>query len=186
MSKSFNETERNYEIYNKELAAIIRALKEWRHYLEGQGIPIEIWTDHKNLEYFMKAQDLTRRQARWALFLSRFNFALHHKPGKLSTKPDTLSRRSDHFKEDANDNTNRILIKPEQIKIRATKRGHTTVLNERPLIKRIRDIQTMEDEVRQAVEQVKKLGPKSLKKGLHEWNTEPLLLSKEQLSIPNN
>ena len=64
------------------------------------------------------------------MFLSRFDFALHHKPGKLSTKPDALSRRSDHFKEDADDNTNRILIKPEQIRIRATKRGQATVLNE--------------------------------------------------------
>jgi len=90
-SKSFNETERNYEIHDKELAAIIRALEEWRHHLEGQGLTMEIWTDHKNLEYFMKAQNLTRRQARWALFLSRFDFTLHHKPGKLSTKPDALS-----------------------------------------------------------------------------------------------
>jgi len=99
-SKSFNETERNYEIHDKELGAIIKALEEWRHYLEGQGIPVEIWTDHKNLEYFMKLQNLTRRQARWALFLSRFDFTLHHKPGELSTKPDALSRRADHFKSD--------------------------------------------------------------------------------------
>lgn len=69
-SKSFNETERNYETHDKELVAIIQALDEWRHYMEGQGIPVEIWTDHKNLEYFMKAQNLTRRQAQWALFLS--------------------------------------------------------------------------------------------------------------------
>ena len=63
-SKSFNETERNYEIHDKELAAIIRALEEWRHHLEGQRLTMEIWADHKNLEYFMKAQNLTRRQAR--------------------------------------------------------------------------------------------------------------------------
>lgn len=91
-SKSFNETEQNYEIHDKELAAIIRALEEWRHYMEGQGIPVDIWTDHKNLEYFMKAQNLTRRQVQWALFLSQFDFVLHHKPGKLSQKPNTLSR----------------------------------------------------------------------------------------------
>jgi len=146
-SKSFNETERNYEIHDKELAAIIRALEEWRHHLEGQGLTMEIWTDHKNLEYFMKAQNLTRRQARWALFLSRFDFTLHHNPGKLSTKPDALSRRADHFKSDADDNLARTVIKPEQIKIQAAKRGQAMINNEKPLIQRIKQYQEMEDDV---------------------------------------
>ena len=146
-SKSFNETERNYEIHDKELAAIIKALEDWRHYLEGQGIPLEIWTDHKNLEYFMKAQNLTRRQARWALFLSRFNFVLRDKPGKLSTKPDTLSRRADHFKSDADDNRERIMITPDKVKVMSTKRGHSMIINERPLVRRIREQQTMEDDI---------------------------------------
>ncbi len=186
-SKSFNETERNYEIHDKELAAIIRALEEWRHYMEGQGIPVEIWSDHKNLEYFMKAQNLTRRQARWALFLSRFDFTLQHKPGKLSTKLDALSRRLDHFKSDVDDNLARIIIKPEQIKIMATKRGQAMILNKRPLVQRIKEIQTMEDKVRTAVEQVKKLGPKALKKGLEHWNTEEgLLLFKGRIYVPKN
>ena len=58
LSKSLNETERNYEIYNKEMLAIIRGLESWRHLLEGAQFKFEIWTDHKNLEYFMKAQNL--------------------------------------------------------------------------------------------------------------------------------
>ena len=70
LSKSLNETERNYEIHNKEMLAIIRRLEVWRHLLEGAQSKFEIWTDHKNLEYFMKAQKLNRRQARWALYLS--------------------------------------------------------------------------------------------------------------------
>ena len=63
LSKSLNETERNYEIYNKEMLAIIRGLESWRYLLEGAQFKFEIWTDHKNLEYFMKAQKLNRRQA---------------------------------------------------------------------------------------------------------------------------
>ena len=63
LSKSLNEIERNYEIYNKEMLAIIRELEAWRHLLEGVQFKFEIWTDHKNLEYFMKAQKLNRRQA---------------------------------------------------------------------------------------------------------------------------
>jgi len=70
LSKLLNETERNYEIHDKEMLAIIRGLEAWRHLLEGAQSKFEIWTDHKNLEYFMKAQKLNRRQARWALYLS--------------------------------------------------------------------------------------------------------------------
>ena len=81
LSKLLNETERNYEIHNKEMLAIIRGLEAWRHLLEGVQIKFEIWTDHKNLEYFMKAQKLNRRQARWALYLSRFDFLLKHVAG---------------------------------------------------------------------------------------------------------
>jgi len=58
LSKSLNETERNYEIHNKKMLVIIRELENWRHLLEGVKFKFEIWTDHKNLEYFMKAQKL--------------------------------------------------------------------------------------------------------------------------------
>jgi len=70
--------EQNYEIHDKEMLAIIRALEEWRHFLEGARHPIEIWTDHKNLEYFMTAKKLNRRQARWSLYLAHFDFKLTH------------------------------------------------------------------------------------------------------------
>ena len=63
LSISLNEMERNYEIHDKEILAIIRGLEAWRHLLEGAQFKFEIWTDYKNLEYFMKAQKLNRRQA---------------------------------------------------------------------------------------------------------------------------
>ena len=58
LSKSLNETERNYEIHDKEMLVIIRGLESWRYLLEGAQLKFEIWTDHKNLKYFMKAQKL--------------------------------------------------------------------------------------------------------------------------------
>ena len=64
LSKSLNKTKRNYEIHDKEMLAIIRGLEAWRHLLKRVQFRFEIWTDHKNLEYFMKAQKLNRRQAR--------------------------------------------------------------------------------------------------------------------------
>jgi hypothetical protein len=77
-SKSLSAVEQNYKIHDKEMLAVIRALEDWRHFLEGAHHEVEIWTDHKNLEYFMLAKKLNRRQARWSLYLSRFNFSMHH------------------------------------------------------------------------------------------------------------
>jgi len=63
MSKQMLPAECNYVIYDKELLTIIEALKLWRHYLEGSPHPVEIWSNHKNLEYFCSAQALNHRQA---------------------------------------------------------------------------------------------------------------------------
>jgi len=63
LSKSLNEMERNYKIHDKEMLAVIRGLENWRHLLEGAKYKFKVWTDYKNLEYFMKAQKLNRRQA---------------------------------------------------------------------------------------------------------------------------
>jgi len=98
ISKSLSDTERNYEIHDKEILAVVRCLEAWRHFLEGATTKFEIWTDHKNLEYFMKAQQLNRRQVRWALYLSRFNFLLKHVPGSKMGKADSLSRRPDYVR----------------------------------------------------------------------------------------
>ena len=91
-SESLNTVERNYEIHDKEMLVIIQALEEWRHFLEGTRHLVEVWTDHKNLQYFMTAKKLNRRQAQWSLYLSRFDFALHHQPGCTMGKSDALSR----------------------------------------------------------------------------------------------
>jgi RNase H-like domain found in reverse transcriptase len=78
------------------MLAIIRAMEEWRQFLEGVEHQFEVWTDHKNLEYFMTAKKLNCRLARWSLFLARFDFLLHHRPGKSMGKSDALSQRADH------------------------------------------------------------------------------------------
>jgi len=116
LSKSLNETERNYEIHDKEMLAIVRGLEAWRHLLEGAQYKFEIWTDHKNLEYFMKAQKLNRRQARWALYLSWFDFTLKHVAGAKMGKVDGLSRRADWKIEVDKDNENQVFIKDNWIR----------------------------------------------------------------------
>ena len=93
------------------MLAIIRGLEAWRHLLEGVQSKFKIWTDHKNLEYFMKAQKLNRRQARWALYLSQFDFTLKHVAGAKMGKTDGLSRRADWKIGVDKDNKNQIFIK---------------------------------------------------------------------------
>jgi hypothetical protein len=96
LSKSLNMVEQNYKIHDKEMLAIICALEEWQHFLEGAQLKFEVWTDHKNLEYFQTAQKLNLQQAQWSLYLSQFDFLLHHKPGRSMGKPDALSQHTDH------------------------------------------------------------------------------------------
>lgn len=91
-SRRLNPAERNYDIGNRELLAVKAALEEWRHWLEGAKQPFLVWTDHKNLEYIRTARRLNSRQARWSLFLTRFNFTLSYRPGSRNIKPDALSR----------------------------------------------------------------------------------------------
>ena len=63
LSKALTETQRNYEIYDKEMLAIMLSLEEWRHYLIGADEVFEIWTDHQNLQYFRQPQKVNQRQA---------------------------------------------------------------------------------------------------------------------------
>ena len=94
-SKKMSPAECNYEIYDKELLAIVRAFEEWRPELAGTdpGKPVKVLSDHRNLEYFMTTRQLNRRQARWSEFLSEFHFQVQYRPGKQGTKPDSLTRR---------------------------------------------------------------------------------------------
>src|SRR5699024_9122803 len=94
-SRKHSATECNYEIYDKELLAIIRCFEEWRPELERTPSPTKVITNHRTLEYFMTTKLLTRRQARWSEFLSRFNLKIVYRPGKQGAKPDALTRRSE-------------------------------------------------------------------------------------------
>lgn len=97
LSKSLAPAERNNDIFDKEMLAVIRALKEWRHFLKGSSFPFTILIDHKNLEYFAKSKVLNRWQIRWMGFLSDFNFVIQYCPGVENSKADIFSHRLDHL-----------------------------------------------------------------------------------------
>src|ERR1700751_1546323 len=95
-SEGLNPAERNYDVYDREFLALIRALRFWRYLLEGSGHRIKIYTDHANLTKHREAQKLSGKLSRYISFLARFDFELHHLPGKTNTTADALSRWSDY------------------------------------------------------------------------------------------
>ena len=157
--KFLNETERNYKIYDKEMLVIIRELENQRHLLEDAKFRFEVWTDYKNLEYFMKAQKLNRRQACQALYLSRFNFTLKHISGTQMEKIDRHSRRLDWKIWTENDNNNQILNKDQCIC------SLSEVVIERPeviILEKIKIARNKDKEVVRVVEKMKKAEVKVL------------------------
>ena len=109
----FGLAEHNYDIYDRELLAVMRALDAWHHYLLGSPTTVKVFTDHKNLTYFRQPRNLNCRQARWLLDLLEFDLTFEHIPGRNFCAPDALSRRPDHIPMSDMDNEAVILLPDE-------------------------------------------------------------------------
>jgi ribonuclease HI len=83
--------EKNYPTHDLELAAVIHALKTWRHYLYGQKC--DIYTDHKSLKYIFTQSELNMRQRRWLELIKDYELEIHYHPGKENVVADALSRK---------------------------------------------------------------------------------------------
>jgi len=90
-TRKFSPAEINYDVHDKEMAAIVAAFKEWAYMLMSVDDQILVYTDHKNLEYFNTTKTLNRRQHRWAKFLQPFNLKIIYREGRLNEKADALS-----------------------------------------------------------------------------------------------
>ena len=97
------------------MLVVIRELENQKYLLKGAKFKFKVWTDHKNLEYFMKMQKLNWRQAYWVLYLSQFDFTLKHVLGTKMEKADGLSKRPDQKVEVEKDNKNQVFIKGCQL-----------------------------------------------------------------------
>jgi hypothetical protein len=117
-SRGMMPAERNYEIYDKELLAIVVLFQQWRHFLQGGRHKVTVITDHLNLKYFLSTKQLTRRQARWSLFLNEFDFVITHKPGLLHGRADGPSRRPDYNTKTEPQNFKQLLA-PHQLQLNA-------------------------------------------------------------------
>jgi hypothetical protein len=97
-SRKMQAAELNYDIGNKEMLAMVEAIKHWRYYLKGARNRFTVFTDHQNLVRFMEVKELNRRQARWALFLSDYDFEIVYQAGSKMGKSDALTRRYEMLK----------------------------------------------------------------------------------------
>ena len=91
-SRQLKNHKQNYPTHDMELAAIVFAMKAWRHYLYGEQF--EVFSDHKSLKYIFTQRDLNMRQCRWMEFLEDYDFTLHYHPGKENVVADALSLKS--------------------------------------------------------------------------------------------
>ena len=91
-SRQLKTHEKNYPTHDLELAAVVFALKSWRHYLYGERF--EVFSDHKSLKYIFTQKDLNLRQRRWMELLEDYDFDMQYHPGKANVVADALSRKS--------------------------------------------------------------------------------------------
>jgi len=125
----------------------------------------------------MKVQKLNRRQARWALYLSRFNFMLKHVPGRKMGKVDSLSRRPDWEVEVEKDNEDQRLVKPEWLEVRKTETIEI-IVDGADLLEEVRKSKVKDDEVVKVVEDMKRAGVKMLRD--EEWREVDGIMYKER------
>ncbi|XP_071928113.1 uncharacterized protein [Coffea arabica] len=90
-SRKLKPHERNYPTHDLELAAVVFALKKWRHYL--YGVTFEVYTDHKSLKYLFSQKELNLRQRQWVEFLEDYDCTINYHPGKANVVADALSRQ---------------------------------------------------------------------------------------------
>jgi RNase H-like domain found in reverse transcriptase/Integrase zinc binding domain/Chromo (CHRromatin Organisation MOdifier) domain len=118
-SATFTSTEWNYDIYKRELLAIMKALVHWRQYLRWTKEPFTIMMDHTNLQYWKSLKNLNWCTAQWHADLQEYNYEILYILGKTNMPPDVLSRslEADQGKKD---NKDVVIIPDEKFKIAAT------------------------------------------------------------------
>ena len=139
-SATFSPAERNYDIYERELLAIMKALNHWRPYLGWTKELFTILTDHANLQYWKVPQNLTRRTARWHADLQEYDYVLQYIPGKSNVPSDFLSQPPDADK-GSGDNKGITIIPAERIRaaiidippVLEVKRGLMNLFHDHPL-----------------------------------------------------
>jgi hypothetical protein len=176
--KSLTKERGNYDTGDRELLAIVRALKEWRHYIQGSGHTTIVLLDHDNPWHFKVPQTIGWQMAWWTLYLSEFDIKLVHIPGKKNIQADLLSRRPDLCPQGTNNED--VIVLPEHLFIN---------LIDMELQKKIANAKSMDYDAAEAIKELLKQGPREAKKDLMDWKVEEfegenILFYKEKNYVP--
>jgi RNase H-like domain found in reverse transcriptase len=155
LSKSLTKEQRNYDTGDRELLAIVRALEEWRHHIQGSGHTTTVLSDHDNLRHFKVPQTIGRQMARWTLYLSEFDIKLVHIPGKKNIHADSLSQRPDLCPQ-GTDNKD-VMVSLEHLFVN---------LIDMELQKKIANAKKMDYDAAHAIKKLLEQGPREAKKDL--------------------
>jgi len=178
----------NYDVHDKELLAIVQALKEWRRYLKGSGQHFRVLTDHQNLIRFTTTKELTGRQIRWSEVLSGFDFKIEYRPGKEGGKPDALTRQKADMPEEGDERLTqkeRILL-PKEKYFETSIQEMETIRLEETSYEELRN-ETAQNEEIQTIRKALEQGDREMKEvalGLCQWKDE-YLWHQGKIWVPN-
>jgi hypothetical protein len=182
-SRQLKNYEQNYPTHDLELAAVVFALKIWRHYLYGEKC--EIYTDHKSLKYFFTQKELNMRQRRWLELIKDYDCSINYHPGKANVVADALSRKSSGFSAALLTTQKEIINDLERMGIEVVM-GHSGAylasLSVQPtLIERIKLLQSGDSQLVKIMDEVR-----SGKKPLFNISDDGVLKFGNRLCVPND
>jgi hypothetical protein len=182
-SRQLKNYEQNYPTHDLELAAVVFALKIWRHYLYGEKC--EIYTDHKSLKYFFTQKELNMRQRRWLELIKDYDCSINYHPGKTNVVADALSRKSSGFSAALLTTQKEIINDLERMGIEVVM-GHSGAylasLSVQPtLIERIKLLQSGDSQLVKIMDEVR-----SGKKPMFNISDDGVLKFGNRLCVPND
>ena len=178
-SRQLKDHETRYPTHDMELAAVVFALKIWRHYL--YGVHCDIYTDHKTLKYIFTQKDLNVRQGRWLELLNDYDCDIHYHPGKANKVADALSRKSVASLRSLQDLPKELRQEIEDFELRLVE-GRLAALQIRPLVL---------DQIKEEQRKDKQLAPKlqeywNCEEGEFQIGKDGILRCNDRICVPND
>nr|ABA92247.2 retrotransposon protein, putative, Ty3-gypsy subclass [Oryza sativa Japonica Group] len=147
-SRQLRPHEKNYPTHDLELAAVVHALKIWRHYLFGTRT--EMYTDHKSLKYIFTQPDLNMRQRRWLELIKDYDMGIHYHPGKANVVADALSRKGYCNATEGRQLPLELCKEFERLNLGIVSRGFVAALEAKPtLIDQVREAQINDPDIQE-------------------------------------
>nr|AAM12303.1 putative polyprotein [Oryza sativa Japonica Group] len=155
-SRQLRPHEVNYPTHDLELAAVVHALKIWRHYLIGNRC--EVYTDHKSLKYIFTQTELNMRQRRWLELIKDYDLGIHYHPGKANVVADTLSRKTYCNAAQIWPDQDRLCRELEKLRLTVVQSGVPASLTVQPTLEsQIREAQKDDEGIKELIKRIQKM-----------------------------